>query len=611
MLARFLLLLFTCWAGASADAVDEKNTLGALEFEVSETRALLALLERKAEQLRSLQTLCGNGGQNDQCAGQLPAAAATAAAAKITAGADRVAAQGGGCDYLLPRRALPITQPLLALALMPMRGRGVVPRRSRATRRGWTGTMQVPLAVDESGTLTAFEPTSGEVLLSFPLGHTASVHAVTADFAEAPLVATAAADGSVHLFNVTLWRDGAMVCGPRPRGRQRPTKQKQQAGGGGIIQEDAGAAATLDVARAKTNDTTTPASSLASGFALVLTLERELHAPSTVGAGETARAAAGALGAARAVLLYKRRAKPLILAAYDRGVRVYRRDGELHFGFDTARPVLSLAVAGRTVAYATPDAVRFFSASRAAALDGACSGGLSELVGLATDPAMPAVLYASTAAGGVLVFRYGAGRGSTVTCTLAQHVSTLPRGGGGGDGAAAAQFRAQPGATQGYMLAFSGRMLSLWNATAFRTEKRVARVGAIGIGGGSGVAREDGGGRALLASAHVAAGGGGRGGRGGGWGAANNAPESLVLLGVPGASSLTLLEVVVPPQDKGTNDLKWLRSPLVMGGLFVVFGTQVFGKKRGGGMGGMGMGGAPGMGGMSAFGGGRNRGRFA
>ena len=60
----------------------------------------------------------------------------------------------------------------------------------------------------------------------------------------------------------------------------------------------------------------------------------------------------------------------------------------------------------------------------------------------------------------------------------------------------------------------------------------------------------------------------------------------MALVGVPKSRSMFLVEAVVPLQQASNFDAKWMRSPLVVIGLVVVFGTQFFGKGKGPGMGG-------------------------
>ena len=434
------------------------------------------------------------------------------------------------------------------------------------------------IAADARGSLHLLAAKTGEVVLSAQTAHAAGarVTAVTVGTREDPFVATAATDGKVLVYNLTL-------------PRAAPATPKKGAGG---------------------------ASTAAAGRNWSLALAATIALPADPSAPPTKKGAAPAPPVAHALDVYLRGRKPMLVAGDERGaVHMVWRNG-------TARgAAIAAGGAASAVAAIARQNTMLAAAARASDINGDESDGVAiidlakrsvttrcvapagagAVVRVAWDAQLPQLLYAGTASGRLLVYNSRArtkvdapkddntptSRGSAKTVQTCKLVHSI-------EGHAALPLSLA--VVKGYVLSATAELLAAHNVSGLygRQKGDPNAVYGLSLADGSALLAGTGAGHVALATgAEVtlfesklvySTGDGGDGGFGGGSG--------------------------------------FMRNPLFLGVILVTVGWQVskfMGNKRGGdddfggGMGGMpGMGGGmPGMpggmggmpGGMGGFGG--------
>lgn len=480
----------------------------------------------------------------------------------------------------------------------------------------------------------------GSPLATVHAGHSAPIVAMSHDFSTAPVLVTSSSDGSVHVHDIVLWRDGEMEAGKRKKRRSFNADQAHDETDEARVERVA-----LEAAQAeedKANPLVTPPSD--SGRVLVvaragsirpgdLVVEAEKNAraaqrkaeararrvklmrlaeaeaaaaresPEARAARKEREDAEDATGlptgdgvVATSVLTYHFRSKELVVVGTSDGcIGTFTRNGtllsawyshvarkhrdDLHASAgDAAAAAAALETAGVTdglsvssmtrtgamVAFSIGRRIEFVSLASTdqakAQLDVVCVGVVSPITSLAYDTMSTALLWASTAAGDMLVFNtkfqaaaMAASSRQEMTCRLQHNIASR---------AASSLERGAIRTVKGYAIALAGTTLSVINATGIADSSieyafDKPMTGEFGNHSGAGQ-------RAIVATAAVGP---------------RTGAASLLAMSEEGGGKVILYESLLP-YNPPVFDIGWLRTILLVGGVVVVVGYQVM-KRRG------------------------------
>ena len=269
--------------------------------------------------------------------------------------------------------------------------------------------------------------------------------------------------------------------------------------------------------------------------------------------------------------------RKLLLADDQGGLRLYfSRNGTLHKTLDVGGPVTAMAKSGPSVALGIGSDVVFVSASKPDKVTSRCVGIIDAAVSsLAYDVLTPGYLYAGLDNGDVIVFntkhRTTSDDGkSKAGCKLVHKAPRARGGGGGGGGSGASQSPVDSlFGLKGYIMAgFSAEnTVSVWNTTNVKEE-----------GTRSLISNEPTGAAAVNRAWNVAISSG-----------AGAKIENL-MVGVMGSDGKIVVYEHLLPHRFNYSDITWMRVPLVLTGIGLVFFWNWWKKNGNGGGGGRGRG---------------------
>jgi hypothetical protein len=416
-----------------------------------------------------------------------------------------------------------------------------------------------------------FFETDGTHITTYHATHV--VTKIAFESSDAPLIATAGSDGTLLFHNVTLWKNDAVLVGKRPRAMVVPGEFNEDGSPKKIKQES-------------------PANPNVHGYALVIMIES---------VGDTPPAITGKLPEITDVFMHTPRgggsglSRKVLIADALGTVRLYfSRNGTLTKSFDAGSEVTAMAKAGPSVALGVGPDVHFVSATKLDKVVSVCPGIIDTVItSLQYDVLTPSYLYAGLNTGDVLVFntkhRQSDDSGNTGR-SMCKLIHKAPKSrDAGAPGTADHLF-----GIKGYVMAgfSSSNSVAVWNTTDVREN-----------GARSVIGHEVTTAKATKMWDVVSSEG------------AGNKIENL-LFGLMVADDKIVVYEHLLPHHYHYSDISWLRVPLVLVGIGLVFFYNYWNKggkksRRGGnpfaemeGMGGFGGLGGRGGGGGDDFGGG-------
>lgn len=375
------------------------------------------------------------------------------------------------------------------------------------------------LCVVAPGGVATFYESSGDVIATVDLGQK-NVKAVAFDGADQPLLVTAN-DDSVRVHNLTLWKGERVVAGRRPRRAYDEADETAP-----IIVEG-------------------PVERTASGLGLVIGREVDL-APSTVQVS-TKKGTVDRPTITTRVAAFPWRSLGTHVAILDDGNQftLYMRNG-------TRRGVLNvtgtvIARASSTLAVADKSVVRFVSAGRWSLISVECRGPPSTISDVVFDPLRPELVHVAYVSGEILTFRkppqYGYDDDERDRqCRLIGKVPSSPHA-----------SLVKLAALRGFLVSASSSHVAVHNTSA--SPEHYYLVGSKAVTGKKTDLR------ATVVSGMYS-------------------PE--VLLAFKEDNTIALYESLLKHEPPAPPDVSWMRVPILLIGLVVVFGVQVFrgGTKR-------------------------------
>mmetsp|Transcript_3712 Transcript_3712/g.10882 ORF Transcript_3712/g.10882 Transcript_3712/m.10882 type:complete len:631 (-) Transcript_3712:224-2116(-) len=465
-------------------------------------------------------------------------------------------------EVLVHRGSLAANSSVSRVEIFPFRLRSTRRSSSRRDRKGvpFMGSfLNVIFLIDEPGNLLFFD-SDGNTLAQVSAESMASVFTeksqVTsvsfepgANSIEVPLLALGTTEGEVVLLNLTLWNKDSVVAGRRV-----------------AIKKDPETGEILPGQQLPPQ----PSFRTPEGHGLVVDVESVIQLPPTE--DDTPRAIT-------AMHLHTSRSgsqtssRRMVAVGDDSGMlwnfdRNGTELGSTNLQQGAARDIRR---SGTLLAVAEDRGVVFVSATKLTFSKIFCKGGQSPVTSIAFDVLSPTTLYVAFENGDVVVFNSKAKSEKSVTC---RKTLKIPHTADAGTGV-------RLWTTRGYLLATSARWgLQVYNTTSVR------ELGIRLVGRSSPSPLQSNDGAAPAAAVSVVPG--------------LRVPEVLVavdsiaaigsFLAGPDASgepsppsgpgeSFQLFDALLP-YDPPTNDISWLRMPMLLGGLVIVFGYQMLRGKR-------------------------------
>ena len=325
-------------------------------------------------------------------------------------------------DFLLTRVQLSLEAPaVIELSeVLSFRMRGVPSRSKKNKKTAGAAYVNLLAVVDSTGLVKIYDSNS-ELVTEFESGH-ADVCAIAFDGQDDPILATSSRDGSMHVHNMTLWRDETIIAGKRPR---LPPPEK-------VVGEDG------EERVGPRPKPIPPETKTSAGIGLIVQLESiadvpKLDAPAMIySAGDLSSANLSVDASITTMHIYNWRGQgKFVVAGDDAGaLRLYARNGTLHKVLQHEHPIVALRRGGTsTFAVSSGNGVNFLSASRFELTSMFCKGTLSPVVSLAYDVLSPGMLYAGLASGEVLAFNTKAKNDNRITCRLSNKLPLSPHAG--------------------------------------------------------------------------------------------------------------------------------------------------------------------------------------
>ena len=319
-------------------------------------------------------------------------------------------------DYLLARVKLSFESPITASEVLSFRMRGA-PTRSKKNRGKTSAAYVNLLAVADAQGVVRIYDSNSELVVEFDSGH-ADVLAIAFDGQDEPLMATSARDGSLHVHNLTLWRDATVIAGRRPRMPPAPAP---------VIDENG---EEQPVPRPKP---TPPARKTSAGLGMIVKKESAADVPKPdapahiYSTGAAANLSVDAQIQVMQIHNWRGQGKFVLAGDSAGALRLYARNGTLHRVLHQENGVLALRRSGAST-FAVPDGtdVAFLSASRFEFTSTRCKGVLSPVVSLAYDVLVPSMLYAGLASGEIVVFNTKAKTENRIVCRLSNKLPNSP-----------------------------------------------------------------------------------------------------------------------------------------------------------------------------------------
>ena len=356
------------------------------------------------------------------------------------------------------------------------------------------------VATVHSGGLVKFHNTHGE--LTSELRVPGEVRLLELESADEPTIALALSGGDVMVYNATLWENGRVVAGRRPRGD--------------------GAAARR------------PASEDPHGFALDLRLQYSFK---PYGRREVT---------AMAFYLQRSVGKTLLLGNAAGQIGQYYHNGTLGGSVELPRPVTHFRRQGSLLAAVQGDSVRFVNIPRLSVTDLTCTSPSPDLRirDVSFDALKSGMMFANTEGGTVLHFFTKKKVGDNTYCEVVEKIG--PQGAGSSSVAA----------LKGYVLHARDNMVTVYNTSDVRSGERVDLAGSFEPCDGNRVA-------AILAS------------RASHHRSSKPGVVAVVCEGPDRRKSVTLYDSLLRFQYS-TEDISWLRMPIMIGGALIVIAYQFF-----------------------------------
>uniref|UniRef100_A0A7S2APK4 Uncharacterized protein n=1 Tax=Octactis speculum TaxID=3111310 RepID=A0A7S2APK4_9STRA len=524
---------------AKSDSVPESesdDSIVMLDAEIKALSGLISLEQQKLELLQRMRTLAlsgerlpaGMAGNVDHFvessrAQDLPPSPATGQLDSSS----RVSGVGVD-DLMMERGVIRHDTTVVATAVLPFRQR--TSRKSggsRGARKGPTPGSFVNMIVlaDAQGALHFYDADGGSALdldCSFWSGgddHCAVTH-LSFDcgwnYADEALLAVGTSTGLVRLLNMTLWRDDLIISGRRPRLKRDPST-------GEVIKNQ-----TVDPASMPTKRTT-------SGLGLIVRAEVFLWLDASVTALRLLSSKNSESMNSKRVIYVANAAATLCS---------YSRNGTLLYNnSNLKKPITELHKTGGSLLAADDDGISFLSASRLTASPLYCKGAHSPITSIVPDVLQPQHLFVGFGSGDVVAYNTKAGRDKQLSC---QKLYKLQTTGGG--------YPVRLHAARGYVLATSVGSIKIFNSTSMR-DLGVRYVATKAISSVS---------QPLVSVS---------------WVQGSKLPEVMVALNEADQMKMTLLEALLP-YDPPVSNIGWMRLPVLLGGLVIVFGYQFFIKKN-------------------------------
>ena len=376
------------------------------------------------------------------------------------------------------------------------------------------------LCVVASSGIATFYESGGAVVAELDLEQK-NVKTLAFDGGDQPLLATANDDG-VRLHNLTLWRGERVIAGRRPRY---------------VYDEEAPPPPIPE-----------PSTRTASGLGLVIGREVDLvPLPMQV---ETKKGLVEKPSPPKLVSVFPWRSVGAHIATLDEGNRfiLWTRNGTQRGSLNLTAS--SLTRAGSTFAAASDNVVRFVSAGRWQTMAVECRGPPSPVSDVVFDPLRPELVHVAYETGTILTFRKPPVYDyddvvSERQCRLAGKLPQTPH-----------SSEVKLAVVRGFLISSSSTHIAVHN-TSSSSPEHYYLVGAKAVSPKK--ARDL---RATVVSGMYA-------------------PE--VVLAVREDSTIRVYESLLKHEPPLPADVAWMRVPILLIGLVVVFGVQVF---RGGGGGG-------------------------
>ncbi|KAJ1450472.1 hypothetical protein M885DRAFT_532354 [Pelagophyceae sp. CCMP2097] len=441
-------------------------------------------------------------------------------------------------DVILERLAVSPAAVVAQVEMLSFRVRGRAPARSKG-RRGAPPVapyLNLIAVAYTNGTIDVFDG-GGDRVFAFDSG-LVGADVLTFDGSDEPLLFVGAGK-LTKMFNLTLWRGETVLAGRKPR-RPRPRRN--------------GGDAATDLAESEEAPAPGPAFRTASGLGLVVQ-----HEFSTIADHDVT--AAG-------LFSWRNAGKVLALGDAQGHLRLFYRNGTLQRGARVSQRAVSLILrAGSAFAIADGPAVIFVSASKLTLLRTSCKGPAADVTAMAYDALAASMLYVGYANGDVVSFNTRAKSADTSSnapaCSLAQK---LP--------GAAHSGPVDLAAVRGFLISSSQSALAIHNATTKGLRLVATKQFKVAD-------------QTPLSKTHFTA------------SFSHGMHMSEVLLARQFSSGAVRVYESLLLYEPPTSDVAWLRVPILIVGLAVVFGFQLLRNK------------GPGGGGGGGFAGGGNGARLA